>query len=244
MSYILDALRKSEQSRRPGGPVRSSGAVHEIRVPIPSRGWLLALGLVLLFGLLASLLIFWRGLSQEATVLPPPAAVAETPLSLNPVVPVANAVSPVTEPRANVPEEKTAAPETPSLRNNAAVLDLSEQAPSVRADPKPGKSKTKVQHAKVRVPSTGVVMPATPPMASDGIPFLLQMPSEFQRLLPPLKVTIHVYSPDESQRILFLNNREYHKGDQIEAGIRVEDIVPEGAVLSYQGERFKVSRPN
>jgi len=243
MSYILDALKKSEQSRRPGGPVRSSGAVHEIRVSIPSRGWLLVLGLSLLFGLLAGLLIFWRGLSQEATVLPPPVAVAETPSSLNPVT-VANAVPPVTEPRASVPEEKTAAPETPSLRNNAAVLDLSEQAPSAGVDAKPGKSKTKVQHAKVRVPSTGVVMPVTPPVASDGIPFLLQMPSEFQRLLPPLKVTIHVYSPDESQRILFLNNREYHKGDQIEAGIRVEDIVPEGAVLSYQGERFKVSRPN
>ncbi|MEK7207362.1 MAG: general secretion pathway protein GspB [Pseudomonadota bacterium] len=244
MSYILDALRKSEQSRRPGGPVRSSGAVHELRVPIPSRGWLLALGVMLLFSLLAGLLIFWRGLSQEPATLPPPAVVTETPSSPDPVVPVANAVPAVTEPRANTAEEKTTAPETPGLKNSAAVLDLSEQAPSARVTPKPRKAKTKVQQAKVRAPSTRGIVPAAPPMVSDGIPFLSQMPSEVQRQLPPLKVTIHVYSPDESQQILFLNNHEYHKGDQIEAGIRVEEIVPEGAVLSYQGERFKISRPN
>jgi general secretion pathway protein B len=236
VSYILDALRKSEQSRRPGGPVKPSGAVHEIRVPIPSRGWLLALGLILLFAMLAGLFIFWRGLSQEAATLPLSAVVAETPPATE-----ANVVPAVT---AKMPEDKTVPPEIPATKNNAAVLDLSEQAPSVRVAPKPRRTKTKVQQAKVPAPSTRVVASVAPPMASDGIPFLLQMSSEFQRQLPPMRVTIHVYSPDESQRILFLNNREYHKGDQIEAGIRVEDIVPEGAVLSYQGERFKVSRPN
>ena len=244
MSYILDALRKSEQSRRPGGPVRSSGAVHELRVPIPSRGWLLALGLVLLFSLLAGLFIFWRGLSQSETTPPPPVAGAETQAPPDPAAPVVNVVPAVTEPRANTPEEKMAAAETPVLKTNAAVLDLAEQAPSARVAPKPRKAKTKVQQAKVRAPSTTVVAPEAPPMVSDGIPYLPQMPLEFQRQLPPIRVTIHVYSPDESQRILFLNNREYRKGDQIEAGIRVEEIVPEGAVLSYQGERFKVSRPN
>jgi len=244
MSYILDALRKSEQSRKPGGPAKSSGAVHELRVPIPSRGWLLALGLVLLFSLLAGLFVFWRGLNQSEATLPPPVAEAETQAPQDPVAPVANMVPAVTEPRASAPEEKMAAPEAPVLKNNAAVLDLAEQAPSARVAPKPRKTKTRVQQAKVRTPSTAVVSPVAPPRVSDGIPYLPQMPLEFQRQLPPLKVTIHVYSPDESQQILFLNNHEYHKGDQIEAGIRVEEIVPEGAVLSYQGERFKVSRPN
>jgi general secretion pathway protein B len=77
----------------------------------------------------------------------------------------------------------------------------------------------------------------------DDTPLLQQMPQDFQRALPALAVTIHVYSHDASQRILFINNREYRKGSQIDGGIRVEDIVPDGAVLSFRGERFKLSRP-
>jgi general secretion pathway protein B len=199
---------------------------------------------MLLFGILAGLLIFWRSLGQEATAPSGSVVTAEAPLPVTPVAPTANAVPPNTEMRTNLPEEKTAAPEISSLRNNAAVLDLSEQAPSIRVVPKPKKGKTEAKHAVTRVPSTRVTAPVTPPKASDGIPFLPQMPLAFQRQLPPLKVTIHVYSPEESQRILFLNNREYREGEQIEAGVRVEEIVSDGVVLSYQGERFKVSRPN
>ena len=81
------------------------------------------------------------------------------------------------------------------------------------------------------------------PLVTDDTPLLQQMPQDFQRSLPSLAVTIHVYSHDESQRILFINNREYRRGSQIEGGIRVEDIVPDGAVLSFRGERFKLSRP-
>jgi general secretion pathway protein B len=81
------------------------------------------------------------------------------------------------------------------------------------------------------------------PLIEDDTPLLQQMPQDFQRALPALAVTIHVYAHDESQRILFINNREYRKGSQIDGGIRVEDIVPDGAVLSFRGERFKLGRP-
>ncbi len=120
MSYILDALRKSEQSRRPGGPVGSSGAVHELRVPIPTRGWLLALGLALLFSLLAGSFIFWRGLSQSETTLPPPVAGAETLAPPDPAALVANVVPAVTERLARevvpVPESSSQASWMPAVQ--------------------------------------------------------------------------------------------------------------------------------
>ncbi|OGI43197.1 MAG: hypothetical protein A2150_05710, partial [Candidatus Muproteobacteria bacterium RBG_16_64_11] len=84
--------------------------------------------------------------------------------------------------------------------------------------------------------------PATAAAAAEA-PFLRQLAPELQRQLPELAVTIHVYSPEESQRILFINNREYRRGDQVQEGLRVEEIVPEGAVLSFRGERFKLRRP-
>ncbi|WP_461575985.1 general secretion pathway protein GspB [Sulfuricaulis sp.] len=87
-----------------------------------------------------------------------------------------------------------------------------------------------------------MAVPAAP-AETDDAPLLQQMPTDFQRALPPLRVSIHVYAPDPSQRILFINNRQYHQGDRVDGNIRVEEIVPDGVILSFQGQRFKLGRP-
>ena len=127
------------------------------------------------------------------------------------------------------------------------VADLAEQA-KVPVPITPPKKVVTARPEKKSVasrrPETSkeTVAPALP-LVTDNTPLLQQMPRDFQRSLPSLAVTIHVYSHDESQRILFINNREYRTGSQIEGGIRVEDIVPDGVVLGFRGERFKLSRP-
>lgn len=234
MSYILDALRKSQQARQPGAPP-ARGAVHGISLSLPVSGWWLALGIVLLLGLVAAALIFWRG-----TV----ANLPDTPADPMPGEPVKAAA----EVEAPVAIEKSAPPlETPA-KKTTSVADLAEQA-RVPVPVTPPKKITATRSGKKivanrRSEATGIsaAVPAVPVVA-DHTPLLQQMPPEFQRALPSLTVTIHVYSQEESQRILFINNREYRQGSQIEGGIRVEDIVPDGAVLSYGGERFKLSRP-
>jgi len=128
------------------------------------------------------------------------------------------------------------------------VTDLAEQAKVPVPAPPPKKvvtvpDKKKSVTIRQSEPGTDAVAETVIPLATDNTPVLQQMPQEFQRALPSLAVTIHVYSQDESQQILFINNREYRKGSQIEAGLRVEEIVPDGAVLSFRGERFKLSRP-
>ena len=125
--------------------------------------------------------------------------------------------------------------------------DLAEQARLTAPAPPPKKiaaASVEKKPAVNRRPETikTATAPAVP-LVMDDTPLLQQMPQEFQRALPALAVTIHVYSHDESQRILFINNREYRKGSQIDGGIRVEDIVPDGVVLSFRDERFKLSRP-
>jgi general secretion pathway protein B len=227
MSYILDALRKSQQARQPGTAPRT-GAVHNISQALPVSGWWLALGVVLLLGILAAVLLFWR--STVANLPDLPAA----PASSEPV-----AAAPASVP---VP---VAVPESPA-RKTARVTDLAEQARLPA--PTPPKKIAAARAGKkpaVNRPSETIKTAAAPavPLVMDDTPLLQQMPQDFQSALPALAVTIHVYSHDESQRILFINNREYRKGSQIDGGIRVEDIVPDGAVLSFRGERFKLSRP-
>lgn len=235
MSFILDALRKSQQARQPGEPART-GAVHNITLSLPISGWWLALGAVLLLGLLVAVVMFWRSTVGK---LPDPPAEPVTEVSPPAVAPTMAPVLPA------VVEKPAASAEVPANKP-IPVADLSEQA-KVPAPPPPkkvaavrsGKKTTSVSPAGK---STPVFAPAMP-LETDDTPLLQQMPQDFQRSLPSLAVTIHVYSREESQRILFINNREYRKGSQIAGGIRVEDIVSDGAVLSFRGERFKLSRP-
>lgn len=225
MSYILDALRKSQRERNPAPPA-PPGAVHNITISLPGGSGLIVVGIVLLLALLGAALFFWRstvGSVPEPAV--PVATVKAAPADVAPVSPPA--VAPV---KASVP-----------------VHDLAEQAKvplPVVPKPKPARKLAKKPASVVPAVSPAPASnPATTATTGDGIPLLQQMPLEFQHALPPLAVTIHVYAPDPSQRILFINNREYHQGGSIAGGIRVEEIVPDGVVLSYQGERFKLSRP-
>lgn len=234
MSYILDALRKSQQARQPGTAPRT-GAVHNISLALPVSGWWLALGVVLLLGILAAALLFWRG--TIANLPDPPAA----PESAEPVAAV-----PTSSPAPAAVEKPVPASALPA-RQTVPVADLAEQARLTAPAPPPKKIAAASVEKKPTVnrrPDTikTATAPAVP-LVMDDTPLLQQMPQDFQRALPALAVTIHVYSHDESQRILFINNREYRKGSQIDGGIRVEDIVPDGAVLSFRGERFKLSRP-
>lgn len=229
MSYILDALRKSEQERQPGTPVRPGAPVHN--VSLPSRGgWLLVIGVILLLFLLAAAVVFWHStvsrISSEAVVTLTSPGAAPT------------AAPPAAEPVAVAPPPITA------VKRESPVHDLAEQT-QVPVPVTSKKPRTAPRHKVAAIkqhPSSQADGPAVL-LETDNTPLLQQMPSEMQRAIPPMTVTIHVYSPQESQRILFINNREYHKGSLIEGGVRVEEIVPDGVVLSYQGERFKLSRP-
>jgi general secretion pathway protein B len=89
-------------------------------------------------------------------------------------------------------------------------------------------------------------LPPALPLAAPGpdAEFLGSMAPEFQQTVPPMTVNVHVYAADESRRILYINNRPYGRGDEIPGGVRVEEIVPEGVVLQFHGQRFKLARPS
>ncbi|MBI3779430.1 MAG: general secretion pathway protein GspB [Gammaproteobacteria bacterium] len=233
MSYILDALRKSEQERQPKTPLRPGGPVHNVSLPWRG-GWLLVTGAILLLVMLGVAVIFWHNTAGSLVTEAPVAAAVPVP---TPSAATTAVVPPAAEPVA------AALPIMP-VKSEPPVRDLAEQAqvpvPVVPKKPVPAPHR-KVAAVKQRS-SPPADAPAVP-LETDTTPLLQQMPLEMQHALPAMAVTIHVYSPQESQRILFINNREYHKGSLIEGGVRVEEIVPDGAVLSYHGERFKLPRP-
>jgi len=222
-----------ENPSRRGNPARRH-ELHNISLALPASGWWLALGIVLLLGLLLAAYLFWRSTVGN---LPQPTAEAITSK------PLAAAPAPTTPAVIEKPAPVPAAP----AKKIIPVTDLAEQAKvpvPVTPPKKVGAARPEKKSVMTRrSETTKATAVLAEPLVTDDTPLLQQMPQDFQRSLPSLAVTIHVYSHDESQRILFINNREYRKGSQIEGGIRVEDIVPDGVVLSFRGERFKLSRP-
>lgn len=77
----------------------------------------------------------------------------------------------------------------------------------------------------------------------DKLPFYWELPQSLRGRLGKLAVTIHVYANDPGQRFLFLNNREYRAGEQMPSGVKVERIEPQGVVLSYTDQVFRLPRP-
>jgi hypothetical protein len=57
-------------------------------------------------------------------------------------------------------------------------------------------------------------------------------------MIAKLRLQFLVYSDVSSERLVFINNRKYLEGQSIDGEVAVERITPEGAVLTYRGERF------
>jgi Type II secretion system protein B len=190
MSYILDALKKSERERSQRGFLtgrdnsHSEGALD--RPDTRKYGFLVGLVLIVLAGIL---IVLWHKEDDRAEI---------------------------------------ASNKIPATK----AIELSRTSKPV--------VKTEVDKNK------SVTLPAPTskkPRGYQQIPFFWELPASYRQGISSLAVTIHVYSPDPAQRILFINNHEYKSGDRIREGARVEEIVSQGVVLSINGQRFKLPRP-
>jgi general secretion pathway protein B len=60
--------------------------------------------------------------------------------------------------------------------------------------------------------------------------------------LPDLRLSLHVYDADPSQRYMLLNGMRLREGDVMPDGLRVERITEDGAVMGWRGRRFLLPR--
>lgn len=233
MSYILDALRKSEQERRPGSAL---GMARPDPGPaiLPRRriGWYalpIAGVLVLIVG---AYLLVLRPMDETPTTV----ATIEATSMTAPSVPAPSSAPKALDTPAPASNVASVAPQAkpPATR---PVRDLVEQT---RVAPKPAPRAAAPVRASIPTP----IPAATSARIADDVRLLRVMPPDFQRSLPEMVVNIHVYAAAAAERILYINNRQYHAGDKVRDDVIVEEIVEDGAVLSFRGTRFKLPRPS
>ena len=145
-----------------------------------------------------------------------------------------------------------------------AVWLLSGRGLSERGDTVPGKTTAGIRADNGAVsaapgqidrgiPAPGpVVAPSQQPVSLSGppvqpvypdLPFAWELQEPLRQRLASVAVTIHVYAPGPTNRVLFLNDREYRQGDRMADGVEVVEIVPEGAVLRVGEVFFRLPRP-
>ena len=227
MSSILDALKKSERQRSLGRDLIFRSASPDAAPRLTGFAVAVLAALLLLAVAIGALLFSLR----EAELPPPAITSAEVPA---PSTASGTGASPVNTMAATVPAPAALTETVPGLGSQTHT--------HVQATPLPEKSARTTAPSAVDAPGTAA--DPWPAKGTGEAVWLASLPEAFRSSLPALTVNIHVYSPNESQRILYINNRQARQGERIEGGVVVEEIVHDGVVLQYRGQRFKLPRPS
>ncbi len=226
MSYILDALRKSETERRQGKVPDLGQQVQLIHRPKKKRGssagvWI---SLALLVNAAVLAVVFWpdSGLiaitgQQQVTASP--------------------------EPRVSVEASPEVPTEQPGPVSQAAADDWVAETGEVEESEAPAvQTPEAAEKPTIIVPSVSANNgnPVLPVAESSGrVPHLVELPLSFQKSIPDLTFSSHLYSSDPSSSRVMINDNYLRTGDTF-SGLTVERITGDGVVLSRQGQSFRV----
>ncbi|WP_426176137.1 general secretion pathway protein GspB [Massilia sp. TWR1-2-2] len=220
MSYILEALKKSQAERQLG----SAPTINAIAVGAAPRAdgrssrrpvWiaLSAAALALALALLA-----WRLMSAVpapavavlAATPPPVAAVAAPPPAMAAVAPPLAMVPP------SSPEPARAAPRSPPPASVKAALPVTAPAPAKAAAPAPSAAD------------------------DERLPTLRELPEAIQRTVPPLTFGGYMYSKNPADRLLLIDKALRREGEEVAPGLVLEKLLPKEAVMNFNGYRYRV----
>ena len=70
---------------------------------------------------------------------------------------------------------------------------------------------------------------------------IAELPLNVQRQIPDIVFSSHIYASDPSLRVVNINNRNFREGDYISGDIKLQGITEGGVVLSYLHYRIEMS---
>jgi general secretion pathway protein B len=251
MSLILDALKRAERERN-ADAVPAPG---EVSVPAagrarPRRRWWIAVTIVAVA--VGTVLGWkaWRG--KPARVAPPmvtqtppapPVIVARPAPPPAPLPAPSPAVVPGTEAVASLDDltDEPILEAVPAPPGDAAAAAVT---PAPAPAPVPAKPEAQAPEPTPSEPSAAPAEPAAapaeiPPALTQPAPLrkFREMPPDYRADFPALKIEIHVYEKARAQRFVMINGRKYREGERLSEGPQLVEIVPEGIVLEYRGEK-------
>ncbi|MGA0612720.1 general secretion pathway protein GspB [Caldimonas sp. KR1-144] len=252
MSYILDALRRSDAERereQAGVPKlftqQAAGPLSRADPAVPrERPVLLWVMIGIALGLAAPALWFALGRSGPDP-MPVPQATGHGPTTM-PAMPAPPNAAPRSQPQPEAVPRQAAEPR-PLER---AALPTAPQGPgphslAIEAAAMPARQPAdEPSRTAPRTPPRALA-PTPPPAAkvesSERIPKLSELPESLRRELPPLAFGGAVYSDTPSARFVILNGLIHREQDRVAPDLVVEQIKLKAAVLRYRDQRFEIT---
>lgn len=269
MSYILDALKQSDNQRK---DTEIAGVIPQVEVNTEEvsrrtfKGWAWV-GLLVL-----AVFIVWF-----VTVKDPGTAVEQFDVAVESQdLADTSVVTPVV----------TVEPETSSISKEelyGVIIDVSD--PSAAAEVKQDQSEKVTRQQQVEAVNQGqrpvnkpasaeiskvVISPVSPGVSAstdnsaventlavtesaqkkmataansgeEKIIYWRQLPLDVQRSLPDLQFSVHIFTTEPSSRMVKVNGRVFHEGDLISYNIRLLEITKRGVVLVFKRYRFRMN---
>lgn len=284
MSYILEALRKSQKDREIGQV--PTLATQPLFTSQESGGNFRGLAAVALAGLAVAIALYaaLRGVPEAippastsvpaltqttgpapigapaaaptpgatpalAGIHPSPAAAGTAPMAAPGMAPVPSAppavsarLAPPTPPPApsSVPsdEELTKVPFDESDDAPKATNDRSSVAPGPK-DGIPDDLRQDIQSFKEQLKG-GESGKGGKKAKNEKLvpPQERHLPREVEERLPSFLLTVHIYDVEPAKRFVVIDGRKMRQGDSTRSGILVEEILPDGVALSFEGHKF------
>ncbi|MCG6862044.1 MAG: general secretion pathway protein GspB [Chromatiaceae bacterium] len=278
MSYILEALRKSQQERELGHvpTLETPTLLAEVQGSRPNPWILLAVALAAL----AVVIALYSALRGGSPVGGPVETVAQTTRAAaletaeqDPTTPADMTNQPPTKPVFPKPAPVASGPLTPAsgppmkypIDPGTAASSAVIEAPATSSIPEtqrptrvppstaeePSSAQTRDRHGKVPPDLVADIeafkrelrdeqssASETAQGESHARPQDLRLPNEVRMRLPKFVMSAHIYDSEPSKRFVLINGLKTREGEESLQAIAVEQILPDGAVLSFDGHRF------
>jgi len=223
MSYILEALKKSDQQRQRGAtptlPVAQTTAMTGKQVFSVTY---MFIAVVLLCAGIA--IGWWRPWLSVATVeqtAGQPAVLARSTYATEPLA------------MNNHPEEKVSLHNSPPV---AQAVSGVEGVPSIIVSP--GRAAVTDTNVAASAPTVKKsVESAKLPQQQKAIP-LAELPLTIQQEIPVMTIQLHSFSSKPENSIVSINSRMMKEGEVLTPGLKLEQITQDGVIFSYKGYQF------
>jgi len=233
MSFILDALKKSELERQRQaipGLMESAMAQKSRRLPL----WAIALVALLGINLIVLLYVLTRTEAPGAdshsarTQHPAAPAAAQQPAASEHFSPLD--VAPVYAPEIPVDTQTAGATQPPGMPAHQTRIDHP-------APPAGGAAQVRSTHQ-----GDPLLTDEDSKADQEVLPSISEINLTGQQALPELHLDVHVYATKPAERFVYINMRKYREGATLTEGPVLERIRRDGVVLDFQGLRFVLPR--
>lgn len=240
MSYILEALKKSEQERERGNvpDIKSIHNGNDVTTHGSKKNWwLYVLALVVLINGAIFGVIYFGGMGGDTVNQ---VSDEQRVASLSDEKPV---VDPVViekpEPANSLQQQKTEVPSKPAAEPkpqpkvifSKEPLDMSSEI-EVSQGADVNASQSSAAESDLKQESVE---------ANIQTMLISELPDNVRQSIPNIEFAGHVYSTSAERRSVMINGKKMREGDAVNADMFLYAITPEGAEFDYQGYRFKLN---